>query len=96
MKPEEIYDVIEHYCLGRRRLHLFGSDSTIRPGRGCGKWVWWVGGYQMGMWRELSWEEIKQGCVEGCLEIVWAILGGDWIGPGQRRLDTIITSLALH
>ncbi len=32
VKPEEIYDIIEHFCLGRRRLHLFGSDSTIRPG----------------------------------------------------------------
>lgn len=31
-KPEEIYDIIEHFCLGRRRLHLFGNDTTIRPG----------------------------------------------------------------
>ena len=28
-KPEEIFDVIEHFCLGRRRLHLFGTDATI-------------------------------------------------------------------
>ena len=28
-KPEEI---IEHFCLGRRRLHLFGTDNSIRPG----------------------------------------------------------------
>ena len=32
---------MEHFCLGRRRLHLFGNDSTIRPGVcgvcvGCG------------------------------------------------------------
>ena len=27
-KPEEIFDVIEHFCLGRRRLHLFGTDAT--------------------------------------------------------------------
>lgn len=32
VKPEEIYDIIEHFCLGRRRLHLYGNDSTIRPG----------------------------------------------------------------
>ena len=31
-KPEEIFHIIEHFCLGRRRLHLFGTDSTIRPG----------------------------------------------------------------
>mgnify|MGYP003729599675 CR=1 FL=1 len=31
-KPEEIFHIIEHFCLGKRRLHLFGRDSTIRPG----------------------------------------------------------------
>lgn len=31
-KPDEIFNIIEHFCLGRRRLHLFGRDSTIRPG----------------------------------------------------------------
>ncbi|XP_072719273.1 N(6)-adenosine-methyltransferase non-catalytic subunit METTL14 isoform X2 [Ciconia boyciana] len=30
-KPVEIFHIIEHFCLGRRRLHLFGRDSTIRP-----------------------------------------------------------------
>ena len=23
-KPEEIFHLIEHFCLGRRRLHLYG------------------------------------------------------------------------
>nr|CAG4647099.1 EOG090X07CF [Megafenestra aurita] len=31
-KPSEIFNIIEHFCLGKRRLHLFGRDSTIRPG----------------------------------------------------------------
>ncbi|XP_074647986.1 N(6)-adenosine-methyltransferase non-catalytic subunit METTL14-like isoform X2 [Tubulanus polymorphus] len=31
-KPIEIFHIMEHFCLGRRRLHLFGRDSTIRPG----------------------------------------------------------------
>jgi len=31
-KPVEIFHIIEHFCLGRRRLHLFGKDTTIRPG----------------------------------------------------------------
>uniref|UniRef100_A0A8C4Q511 N(6)-adenosine-methyltransferase non-catalytic subunit METTL14 n=1 Tax=Eptatretus burgeri TaxID=7764 RepID=A0A8C4Q511_EPTBU len=31
-KPTEIFHIIEHFCLGRRRLHLFGRDSTVRPG----------------------------------------------------------------
>lgn len=50
-KPVEIFHIIEHFCLGRRRLHLFGRDSTIRPGRTSGQaeHVWvpgtqWSGG----------------------------------------------------
>ncbi|XP_066254864.1 N6-adenosine-methyltransferase non-catalytic subunit [Euwallacea similis] len=31
-KPVEIFHIIEHFCLGRRRIHIFGKDSTIRPG----------------------------------------------------------------
>ena len=31
-KPAEIFSIIEHFCLGRRRLYLFGDDSTVRPG----------------------------------------------------------------
>ena len=32
-KPEEIFHIIEHFCLGRRRLHIFGTDDSVRPGR---------------------------------------------------------------
>ncbi|KAL1920626.1 uncharacterized protein VTP21DRAFT_1003 [Calcarisporiella thermophila] len=31
-KPEELYHIIEHFCLGRRRLELFGEDYNIRRG----------------------------------------------------------------
>ena len=31
-KPIEMFRIIEHFCLGRRRLQIFGRDSTIRPG----------------------------------------------------------------
>lgn len=31
-KPIELYHIIEHFCLGRRRLELFGHDHNIRPG----------------------------------------------------------------
>lgn len=31
-KPHELLDIVERFCLGRRRLHLFGRDSYIRPG----------------------------------------------------------------
>lgn len=31
-KPTEIFLIAEHFCLGRRRLHIFGRDDSIRPG----------------------------------------------------------------
>lgn len=31
-KPAELYETIEHFCLGRRRLELFGSDRNLRDG----------------------------------------------------------------
>jgi len=31
-KPAEIFNIIEHFCLCRRRLHRFGRDAAIRPG----------------------------------------------------------------
>ncbi|EDO06946.1 MT-A70 family protein [Babesia bovis T2Bo] len=31
-KPQEIFDIIDRFCLGRRKLELFGSDDSIRNG----------------------------------------------------------------
>lgn len=31
-KPEEIYDIIERFCLGRKRIELFGENHNIREG----------------------------------------------------------------
>ena len=31
-KPSEIYSIIENFCLGVRRLELFGNDQSMRPG----------------------------------------------------------------
>ncbi|XP_078427659.1 methyltransferase MT-A70 family protein [Wolffia australiana] len=31
-KPEDLYRIIEHFSLGRRRLELFGEDHNIRAG----------------------------------------------------------------
>ncbi|XP_057862990.2 N6-adenosine-methyltransferase non-catalytic subunit MTB isoform X1 [Cryptomeria japonica] len=31
-KPEDLYRIIEHFALGRRRLELFGEDHNIRAG----------------------------------------------------------------
>uniref|UniRef100_A0A1I8I937 N(6)-adenosine-methyltransferase non-catalytic subunit METTL14 n=2 Tax=Macrostomum lignano TaxID=282301 RepID=A0A1I8I937_9PLAT len=30
--PAELFNIIEHFCLGRRRLHLFARDDTVRKG----------------------------------------------------------------
>ncbi|KAJ4772462.1 N6-adenosine-methyltransferase subunit METTL14 [Rhynchospora pubera] len=30
-KPEDMYQIIEHFALGKRRLELFGEDHNIRP-----------------------------------------------------------------
>lgn len=31
-KPQEIYDIIERFCLGRKRIELFGETHNIRNG----------------------------------------------------------------
>ncbi|KAE8781581.1 Methyltransferase-like protein 1 [Hordeum vulgare] len=31
-KPDDMYRIIEHFALGKRRLELFGEDHNIRPG----------------------------------------------------------------
>ncbi|XP_031503569.1 N6-adenosine-methyltransferase non-catalytic subunit MTB [Nymphaea colorata] len=31
-KPEDLYRIIEHFALGRRRIELFGEDHNIRAG----------------------------------------------------------------
>lgn len=31
-KPDDMYKIIEHFALGRRRLELFGEDHNIRSG----------------------------------------------------------------
>jgi len=31
-KPEELFSIIENFCMGRRRLEIFGTDNSMRPG----------------------------------------------------------------
>eukprot|EP00730_Choanoeca_flexa_P007724 TRINITY_DN12383_c0_g1_i8.p1 TRINITY_DN12383_c0_g1~~TRINITY_DN12383_c0_g1_i8.p1 ORF type:complete len:420 (+),score=104.78 TRINITY_DN12383_c0_g1_i8:188-1447(+) len=31
-KPDEIFDIMERFCLSRKRLHLFANDNSIRAG----------------------------------------------------------------
>jgi len=32
LKPKELFHIVERFCQGKRRLHLFGRDASIRPG----------------------------------------------------------------
>lgn len=32
VKPKELYDIIERFCLGRKRIELFGNQQNLRPG----------------------------------------------------------------
>ena len=63
-KPVEIFNIIEHFCLGRRRLHLFGRDSTIRPG-------WLTLGTDLthsNFNAETYWNSFQDNYVTGCTE----------------------------
>jgi mRNA (2'-O-methyladenosine-N6-)-methyltransferase len=31
-KPEELFNIVENFCMGRRRLEIFGNDESMRPG----------------------------------------------------------------
>jgi len=52
-KPRELYETIEHFCLGRRRLELFGVDRNMRDG-----WLTLGNGLTFSNWNKdtyLSW-----------------------------------------
>merc|ERR1712050_216981 len=54
-KPTELYETIEHFCLGRRRLELFGLDRNMRDG-----WLTLGRGLTSSNWNKatyLSWFE---------------------------------------
>lgn len=54
-KPRELYETIEHFCLGRRRLELFGLDRNLRDG-----WITLGRGLTTSNWNKaayLSWLE---------------------------------------
>ncbi|CAK0802305.1 unnamed protein product [Prorocentrum cordatum] len=48
-KPTELYETIEHFCLGRRRVELFGLDRTVP--RGAGEAGEGGAGEEGGRWR---------------------------------------------
>jgi mRNA (2'-O-methyladenosine-N6-)-methyltransferase len=63
-KPTELYETIEHFCLGRRRLELFGLDRNLRDGwltlgRGLTTHNWNKSAYLSWFEGNGHWPEIK-------------------------------------
>ncbi|CAE8742747.1 unnamed protein product [Polarella glacialis] len=73
LKPSELYETIEHFCLGRRRLELFGLDRNLRDG-----WLTLGRGLTSDNWNKdayLSWFE-----GDGCWPEVQTYKGGKLLG----------------
>ena len=51
-----MYRIIENFCLGRRRLELFGEDHNIRPG-----WVTLGNKISSSNWNEEAYASFFQG-----------------------------------
>jgi len=72
-KPVELYETIEHFCLGRRRLELFGLDRNMRDG-----WLTIGRGLTTSNWNKslyLSWFD-----GDGCWPEKQDHLGGRLVG----------------
>merc|ERR1712137_614645 len=64
LKPTELYELAEHFCLGRRRLELFGLDRNMRDGwltvgRGVTTSNWNQSAYLGWFEGEGKWPEVK-------------------------------------
>ncbi|KAL5723435.1 mRNA (2'-O-methyladenosine-N(6)-)-methyltransferase [Ranunculus cassubicifolius] len=68
-KPEDLYRIIEHFSLGRRRIELFGEDHNIRSG-------WLTVG------KELSSSNFNP---EAYIRDFWDKEGKVWQGGGGRN-----------
>jgi len=76
-KPSELYETIEHFCLGRRRLELFGLDRNMRDG-----WLTLGDGLTTSNWDKslfLSWFE-----GDGAWPEVRDHMGGKLLGSTQE------------
>jgi len=92
-KPIELYETIEHFCLGRRRLELFGLDRNLRDGwltlgKGLTKSNWdkatylsWFDGD--GRWPDV--QDFKGGCLLGSIPEIDALRPKSPVRPGRAR-----------
>lgn len=92
-KPTELYETIEHFCLGRRRLELFGLDRNLRDG-----WLTIGNGLTASNWNKeayLSWfegdgvwpqvQDYKGGKLLGSVAEIDALRPKSPVRPGRKK-----------
>lgn len=72
-KPTELYETIEHFCLGRRRLELFGLDRNLRDG-----WLTLGRGLTTSNWNKAAFLSWFDG--DGAWPQVMGYVGGKLLG----------------
>eukprot|EP00933_Yihiella_yeosuensis_P017282 TRINITY_DN14474_c0_g1_i1.p1 TRINITY_DN14474_c0_g1~~TRINITY_DN14474_c0_g1_i1.p1 ORF type:complete len:485 (+),score=73.96 TRINITY_DN14474_c0_g1_i1:85-1539(+) len=95
-KPSEMYEIIEHFCLGRRRLELFGNDRNLRDG-----WLTLGSGLTTSNWNKeayLSWfegdgrwpevKDYKGGKLLGSISEIEALRPKSPVRPGRKRSES--------
>jgi len=100
-KPKEIYETIEHFCLGRRRLELFGLDRNLRDGwltlgRGLTTSNWNKAAYLSWFEGDGQWPEVKDykgGRLLGSIAEIETLRPKSPVRPGRQRSKTPIRSL---
>jgi len=92
-KPIELYETIEHFCLGRRRLELFGRDRNLRDG-----WLTLGNGLTTDNWDketylkwfegDIQWPEAKDfkgGKLLGSVAEIETLRPKSPVRPGRKR-----------
>jgi len=95
-KPTELYETIEHFCLGRRRLELFGRDRNLRDG-----WLTLGNGLTTDNWDKetyLKWfegdkqwpevQDYKGGRLLGSIAEIDVLRPKSPVRPGRKRSRT--------
>lgn len=92
-KPIELYETIEHFCLGRRRLELFGLDRNMRDGwltlgRGLTTSNWHRSSYLSWFEGDVHWPEVKDhfgGRLVGSIPEIDQLRPKSPMRPGRER-----------
>lgn len=94
-KPKELYETAEHFCLGRRRLELFGLDRNMRDGwltigRGLTYTNWNKENYLSWFEGDKEWPEVKDfngGRLLGSIPEIDQLRPKSPVRPGRERRE---------